>query len=196
MASRLQQFWDNILANLASSAIIVLLGAAGSVMLALFVAFSHGLARWEQAGIVSLFSIVLIGLVVSVYLNVNRGGSKRASKLALALISEECEYLLRSYRRLSATDPANTNLPLHPASWPVFNPAATWTHTQVSLCCLSARFGSFVAVAGRAFGEMGFDEYVEVFQMPPQTLMVDLLAALQDFRNFLQAKIASLEGRK
>ena len=193
MANRLQQFWDNVLANLASSAIILVLGAAGSVMLALFVAFSHGLARWEQAGIVGLFSIVLIGLVVSVYLNVNRGGSRRASKLALALISEECEYLLRKYRRLDATDPANTTLPLNPASWPVFNPAATWTHTQVSLCCLSARFASFVAVASHALGEMGLDDYVELFQMPPQTtLMVDLLAALQDFRNLLQAKIASL----
>ncbi len=129
MANRLQQFWDNVVANLASSAIIVLLGAAGSIILGLFVAFSRGLARWEQAGIVSLFSVVLIGLVVSVYLNINRGGSKPASNIALALISEECEYLLRTYRRLDATDPANTKLPLNPGSWPVFNPAAPWTHT-------------------------------------------------------------------
>jgi len=105
MANRLQQFWDNVVANLRLRPLSFLLGGGGwKYHSGLFRRHSAAdLRDGEQAGIVSLFSVVLIGLVGVRILNINRGGSKPASNIALALISEECEYLVRTYRRLDAT---------------------------------------------------------------------------------------------
>lgn len=110
--------------------------------------------------------------------------------LAFRMLQEECEFLHRSYRDLGFTDPANTKLPLNPASWPDFSAERPWSYTDVKLCCLHSHFILFSAVARSAFNEMGWNDYVELFNLDGKcVLMVDLLVALERFQRLLESKV-------
>lgn len=62
MEYRFRQFVDNVAANIVSWVIIGIICAMGAAMIALFAAVTHGLSRWEQVGILSIATFVLMGL--------------------------------------------------------------------------------------------------------------------------------------
>ena len=108
---------------------------------------------------------------------------------AFAVFMEETEFLLRVYRRLSFDDPADTRLPLNPASWPNFNPPQIWTYTQIQMCCLSGRFDLLVLLAKQGLKDAGSDEKFELLDLNREsTVMVELLPALEQFRDAMKAK--------
>lgn len=77
MASRLQQFVDNVAANITSWLIISIVPAATAAMVAVFSVFTHGLSRWEQAGILAISTLVLVALGFIVYIGLAAGKQQR-----------------------------------------------------------------------------------------------------------------------
>ena len=117
---------------------------------------------------------------------INTNGVK-TSPTSFAVFAEEAEYLIRCYRRLHFDDSQNTRLPLDHASWPNFNPATVWTYTQIQLCCLRERFTYMRELAIKALQQSDYSGPVELFNLTNSVVMVDLLPAIQDFRDLMMS---------
>ncbi len=145
---------------------------------------------------------LVCGLYVSLYLFYQWLSSRRRKRdpvrsLAFRMLEEECDFFHRSYRELAFNDPEHTKLPLNPASWPAFDSHTPWSYTHVSLCRLRSHFTWFVNVAKVSFREMGWNDYVEIFDLPEgSTLMVNLLEALKKFQDVLESKVELVEQSK
>jgi hypothetical protein len=115
--------------------------------------------------------------------------------LAFRLMTEQCEFLLKAYRGLWGADPEHSKRPLsHVDSWPLPESNSTWTYTQLSLYRLAKDYRWLAGTAKAAFAEMGWKEYVPLFNETPD-YMVDVVAILEKFERTLEKKIELLEGR-
>lgn len=114
--------------------------------------------------------------------------------LAFRLMIEQCEFLLKGYRNLLASDPDHSKRPLsHQDSWPLLESNSTWTYTQLRLWLLASDYRWLVESAKASFAEMGWTEQVPFFRESP-VYMVELLPVLEKFERTLESKIALLEA--
>jgi len=192
-------FLQNVAANALGGLIAAITFAAGS---ALFT-FAAGHVKLSAIptgvyGFLMLFGIYITAVgVVLTYRALSRPKSEPGlESLAFRIMIEEAGLLQKVYRRLSFDDPEHTRYPLSNCSWPNFEPGADWSYTTVSLYCLKRRFDWLVMVASRAFRELGWDEYVELFNVGENTVVIDLLPAFDNFIGILRSKVALVEGRK
>jgi hypothetical protein len=93
---RLRRFMDSVGAGVVSWVVVWLVSAVGALVIGLFAAVTHGLSRWEQAGIVGLFGLLLLALAILVYLGVKAVKSPGAPAApGLAAEPQPPERLLR-----------------------------------------------------------------------------------------------------
>ncbi len=193
-----KKFWRRGFAqNVAASLLAAAIWAIGSAIASFAGArLTHASAELGTTINASLLLVGVYIMALAAYLTTRwlpRRETRKSETMAFRIFLEDAEFLLRVYRSLGFDDPQNTRLPLNRSSWPNFNPPVTWTFTEISLFSLSVRLDWLVMVASRTFAEMGWTDYVELFSLPREsTVMVDLIAALENFRDLLREKIALL----
>lgn len=150
---------------------------------------------WEAAATITAVSTG--ALLLRRFWNL-RPTSRNGSAIALRLLIEECQFMIRMYRMLDQDFREESRLPLHSASWPEFG--KIWTYPQYCMSSLSSSLKLFLNKAELVWKESGWTDSHPIFQTGriESTLLANLIGDLDSFQRALEHKIrqGSQQGRK
>lgn len=178
-------------------------------MWAVFIAVVNALEELVAAAVQSrppslraaltIFGSSFLVLIVALTLRTRKQGKHIASTnaLTLRLMLEDCESILKIYRRLdydNHTQPERVRLPFAESSWPEFG--EKWDYLHAMLFSLARELGVFIHKGHVLWKELAEPEDgVDLFKLGRNTVMIDLIGALEDFQKRLEVIVSSSHGR-
>jgi hypothetical protein len=118
------------------------------------------------------------------------------STMGFRWMRDECNKLHSEYSSLWGTVPEQTNKPLDKNSWP-WETKKEWSTAELRLYRLEYSFQVFKELTQREWSNMGWNnDLPKILAVPASLTMTDLLAALEQHRDLLNQRIASVMQTK
>ena len=199
MSKRIQDFIIGVAESVVGGYVIPGISAGGALLIALFVALTHGLARWEQAGIIACSAILLLMFMSALYIlslarkerslsqsQQSSGGINEFESGRLAVLVEYCILLITRCKRLDHDSPREVQYPLSASSFPEHG--KPWSSTQIMLSSLRDHLVWFDTLSRSVWKATGnTEDGVALFEdLKVNISMFDLIADLERFQKDLE----------
>ena len=157
--------------------------AVGALLLSLFgsATFNQSLTKgaYVAAGLIGVY------FMISAFTSKKLPPPEANPKLAAALLKADCEALLQRFKELEFDHREKTRLPLNHASWPNFD--APWSYIHASLYSYNRIYAMLFLKAQIFWIQMEIKEEPKLFSLNENSLMFQVIDALDDLNRRLEA---------